>query len=215
MGLQQVIAIDPGPTVSGWSCYSGADIGAGVDENETVLAILHANGPSALVLERVQNYGRILGKSTFDTIYWTGRFAQAGYAHGHTVQRMYFADVRQHFCGRRSKVKERDVWLQIVERYGGAARAVGTRKAPGSIAHVKGHARSALALALTWWDRRQAVDVDGQDTTPMALCDHANEVPYTVQRGHCVCPPTCGCRATMCSPVREHQKRMSLDVTPY
>lgn len=155
MGLQQqVIAVDPGPNISGWCCYSANDIIAGVDENAVVLALIQSTGSSALVLERVQNYGRILGKSTFDTIYWTGRFAQAGYDRGHTVQRMYFADVREHFCGRRSKVKERDVWLTIVERYGGHATAVGTRKAPGSIGHVKGHARSAFALALTWWDRK-------------------------------------------------------------
>lgn len=155
MGLQ-VYSVDPGQTISGWCCYSAnTPVAAGVDENETVLAMIQANGPSALILERVQNYGRILGRSTFDTIYWTGRFAQAGYERGHTVQRLYFADVREHFCGRRSKVKERDVWLKIVERYGGAEIAVGTRKQPGTIAHVKGHARSAFALALTWWDRTQ------------------------------------------------------------
>lgn len=169
----RVMGIDPGPTVSGWAVYDGTDpVVCGVDGNDDVVAmvkIAQARGPVTLVIERVQNYGRNVGKSLFDTLYWSGRFAQAGYDSGHVVQRLYFMDVRQHFVGKKL-ARERDVWLKLVERYGGAERAVGTRKAPGTIAHVKGHARSAFALALTWWDRTHGLTqamLDGVTNRPV------------------------------------------------
>lgn len=156
--VRAVLAIDPGPVISGWVIFDGLAVcAAGVDPNEEVLALIDRTGiVSDVVIERVQSYGRIVGASVYDMVFWSGRFYEAAVTRGYVVHRMYFREVRQHLCGKHP-AKERQVWEQILARYGGKLPALGTKHCPGPLMHVRSHARSALALALTWWDRQVAV----------------------------------------------------------
>lgn len=156
-----VLAIDPGPVQSGWVIYDAARdsrtaLAAGVDLNEQVLGTLHEPATTELVshmvIERVQSYGRIVGASVYDTVFWSGRFYEAAETRGLVVLRMYFREVRQHLCGKHP-AKERDVWAKVLDRFGGKAVALGTKAHPGPLYAVRSHARSALAIAVTWGDR--------------------------------------------------------------
>lgn len=172
MSGRSVLAIDPGPKTSGVVLYDGGvGFAMGECENIAVLSVLNRN--NAVVIERMQFYGSLVGAPVLETLRWSGRFEQRALDQGATVQRVYYADVRQHFCGGGfKKAKESHVRAAVLDRFGGRAVAVGTKHAPGPLYSVKSHAWSALALALLWWDRSQGLE-DGTDTalTPQRTTD--------------------------------------------
>lgn len=174
--MSAVIGIDPGPRTSGFVLFNGTEVVEAVEdyENEALVRRLRFYAPPpqcaalpAVVIERVQFYGKIMGPDVFDTIWYGGRFYQAAEGRGLVPHRVFWNEVRRQFVeaprrdaeGKAKKVTEADVWLGLVKRFGGKEIAVGTRKSPGTLAHVKTHARSALALAIYWWDRASSAGV--------------------------------------------------------
>ncbi len=146
-----VLAIDPGPEESGW-CLLGADgvpTHAGNDPNDALLGRLHTHAAD-LVIEMVASYGMPVGRDIFATCVWIGRFQQAT-PEPERVTLTPRLDVKLHLC-HSPRAKDANVWQALVDRFG----APGTKKAPGVLYGITKHARAALALAVTHYDRRGA-----------------------------------------------------------
>jgi hypothetical protein len=143
-----IIAIDPGPTASAFVVFSGSRIeGKGKRSNEELLHLILVQAPEhckALVIEKIASYGMPVGAEVFETVYWSGRFAQAFSGEVHRVERL---KVKMHLC-RDSRAKDGNIRQALIDRFG----TPGTKKAPGALYGVSGDVWAALAVAVTWYD---------------------------------------------------------------
>lgn len=142
-----LIAMDPGPVRSAWAQLAGDTLVEYAKQpNEEVLAMLsgHRGGSDVLVIERIASYGMAVGAEVFETVYWSGRFAQA---FGGRVERLPRMAVKMHLC-HSSRAKDANIRQAIIDRYGGPACV---RKG-GKLYGVKADIWSALAVGLTWLD---------------------------------------------------------------
>jgi hypothetical protein len=79
----KILAIDPGPVESAWLVFESESqtIGPRAKQgNEGVLRIVRSFGAhetvERLVIEKVASYGMSVGQDIFETVFWSGRFAQ-------------------------------------------------------------------------------------------------------------------------------------------
>jgi len=156
--MHRTLAIDPGTTQSGWCLYyDGKPQGSGVAENEEILLLIgrHAEdfGPvGVLAVEMVASYGMAVGKETFRTVWWSGRFAQAWldapfHETGELLE-VYRAEVKSEIC-KSQKANDASIRQAIIDMYGGKDAAIGKKATPGPLYGVKSHAWAALAVAIT------------------------------------------------------------------
>lgn len=149
-------AIDPGPTESAFLVWDGKTIiKKDILENNVLLSLALAYRSAfpefPLVIEKVVSYGMTVGASTFETVYWTGRFCQAWPGPHFRVPRLV---VKQHLC-HDSRAKDTNIRQALVDRFacGQKNNGKGTKKAPGFFYGVKTHLWQALALAVTFYDQ--------------------------------------------------------------
>ena len=119
----RVLAIDPGTTKSGWCLLEdGAPTDWGWDDNDVLITEMHAD--ATLVIEDIGNYGMAVGRDTFDTCKWMGRFDQA-----HTTDAIFIPrpTIKTHLCGVAS-AKDGNVRQALIDRFGGDEVAVGGKK---------------------------------------------------------------------------------------
>jgi hypothetical protein len=178
----RVFAIDPGTTKSGWvSLVNGVPALWGWADNDVLIEKLQTiwGQESTLVIEDIGNYGMAVGRDTFDTCKWMGRFDQA-----HVTDAIFIPrpTIKTHLCGVAS-AKDGNVRQALIDRYGGDEIAVGGKKcqrckgkgwfgpgrprcdecidstgwetAPGPLHGVSGHSWSALAVGVTWLDQQE------------------------------------------------------------
>ena len=154
----RILAIDPGPTESGWALYKTYDMGqpvcrGGVSPNAEMLHWLQAwnrvNEPAPLLcIEMIASYGMAVGKEVFETCVWIGRFQQSWHA-PNEVQLVYRKDVKLHLCGT-PRAKDTNVRQALIDKLG----APGTKAKPGPTYGIKSHAWPALAVAVTAHETR-------------------------------------------------------------
>jgi len=148
-----MIAIDPGPTHSALVVWNGDVITTRLYAlNETILALLLElkRGPDPLVIEQVASYGMPVGAEVFETVYWSGRFAQAyGSERVHRVPRL---KVKLALC-HDSRAKDANIRQALIDRFG----KPGTKKQPGLLYGISGDLWAALALAVAWLDNNNAL----------------------------------------------------------
>lgn len=150
-----LLAIDPGPTQSAIVAYSGTGVLAhGILPNDNVLRQLQLNTwstASEIAIEGIACYGMPVGKETFDTCIWIGRFIEAG---DRPWSLVYRPDVKLHLC-KSARAKDANVRQALIDRFGpGKQAAIGTKKSPGPLHGITSHCWSALAVAVTYWDTR-------------------------------------------------------------
>lgn len=167
---RHILAIDPGPERSAWIAYDPDReliIDGRLDANVALLPLLRAirhgthigRDPqpvqrliaSPVVIEKVEGFGMPVGAETFETVYWSGRFAEAAWPA--TVERLSRKAVKLHLCGS-MRAKDPNVRQALIDRFGGSA-AKGTKAAPGPLYGIAGDLWSALAVAVTWADRER------------------------------------------------------------
>ncbi len=151
-----VIAIDPGPKESALVAWNGrAVIGAHYDPNIMILNRLLDFRNCAekvpltmrqLVIEKIASYGMPVGEEVFETVFWSGRFAQA-YGVERTT-RITRIEVKSHIC-HSARAKDSNIRQALIDRFG----PVGTKKAPGPMFGMAGDLWAALAVAVTFYDR--------------------------------------------------------------
>ena len=160
MGEKIIIAIDPGSVQSGWVVWDGKNIhDFGLWENKSLLHLICRAQVSTLprdmdlVIEQIRSYGMAVGASTFDTVFWSGRFCQAFGEPFHLMPRL---EVKKHICHNGS-AKDSNIIQALVDRfaYGQNNKGKGTKKEPGFFFGFKSDIWQAFALAVTWWDQRE------------------------------------------------------------
>jgi hypothetical protein len=153
-----ILAIDPGPDCSGWVLYdehARRVERCGDDTDNSTLeweVHVHALTGQPTVCEWVENYGKSPGQSVFRTCKQIGRFEHIG--EQSTFQELTRREIKLHLCGT-MRSGDANVRAALVDKFGGSrAAAVGTKKTPGPLYNVKGHASAALAVAVTWAETR-------------------------------------------------------------
>jgi hypothetical protein len=159
-----VLAIDPGPVRSAWLVLRAAgdqydDVSAFAtwSYDELVSAIRLRSFTTELshvVIEKVEGYGMAVGAEVFETVYWSGRFAEAADFREYVVDRVGRKAVKLHLCGS-ARAKDPNIRQALIDRFSTSSRpAIGTKAVPGPLYGVTGDAWSALAVGVTWVDMR-------------------------------------------------------------
>ena len=148
--MSYIIGLDPGNEQSALVAFDGqciTDMRYGPnDEILCHLAALPILTAYPLVIEKIASYGMPVGETVFETVFWSGRFAQAyGMERVHRITRI---QVKSHLC-HSAKAKDGNIRQALIDRFG----APGTKTAPGALYGVTGDLWSALAVAVTWWDQ--------------------------------------------------------------
>lgn len=150
----KVLGIDPGTTHSAFVVWDGEAeqiTNKGKLLNEILLYNLKVwENVSPCVIEQIASYGMPVGEEVFETVFWSGRFFQV---RGCNVYRMKRGVVKNHIC-HSSKANDATIRQALMDRFG----KPGTKKEQGKLYGVTGDMWAALALAVTFYDRR-AVEI--------------------------------------------------------
>lgn len=157
-----VAAIDPGTSESAFLLLDTKEMRVrtcSFASNEKILnevyvladASMEATQPGALVIERMENFGNIVGRDILETAEWSGRFYQNYWTHsgGHEPHWLPRRQVKMHLCGT-MRATDAHVRQALLDIWGDRKRALGKKSAPGPLYGVAGHLWSALALAVTY-----------------------------------------------------------------
>ena len=162
--LPLVMGVDPGPEESSYVVWDGKAI---VDKfsgtNGDLLWLLRSSGRlptgmEAVVFEKIVSYGMAVGREVFETVFQTGRLYQQADRAQHNVVLMPRREVKMHLCGQ-ARAKDTNIRIAILDRMGGKRAAVGLKKTPGPLYGIKSHQWSALAIAITWFDKNIAKEL--------------------------------------------------------
>lgn len=124
--------------------------------NDDMRKLLRVAEADMLVIEQMQNFGKVVGHHIHDTIFWAGRFAEIWEGQGRQWTPVSRRDVKQHLLSS-TKGTDGDIRKALIARFGESEReAIGTPKAPGPLFGVKSHLWSALALAITYYETKVA-----------------------------------------------------------
>jgi hypothetical protein len=169
--------VDPGTNKSGFVLFDNVDdkiIFSSELENEIVRSILRVEGDfpripdvetwEAFFIEDIESMGLVVGKSTFQTVKWIGRFVEAyEYSTRKKSIEILRGDEKITLCGARTfvnpktgsrkAVTDANIKSAVIDRFlplgGGKIPQVGTKKEPGPLYGVKGHCWQALAVLIT------------------------------------------------------------------
>lgn len=157
-----VIGCDPGPTRSSFVCFDGGRVRESIElPNEDALGWLagktrayipHFAERTVFAIEQIESMGMAVGRDIFETVFWSGRFVERVRCEFVRVTRR---QVKLHLSGT-MRAKDKNIRQALVDRFGGDSVAVGTKKAPGPLYGVASHRWSALAVAVTYWDNKDA-----------------------------------------------------------
>lgn len=140
----KILAIDPGPEMSAFVCWDtyrndfiSARLRHGIFENHDLCYFIRTASKAfkLIAIEMVQSYGMGVGRSTFETCLWAGRFVECG---GKNKIKMYGRPTIKGQIGGRN---DAEIRASLRIRYGEAKKG---EKLEG----VKKDIWSALALAV-------------------------------------------------------------------
>jgi hypothetical protein len=151
-----ILAIDPGTTESAYVILSEPPkpfviFDKGKVDNDVLLGKINRTmGLNHFVIEMVASYGMAVGKTTFETVFWIGRFWQAAH-HANILKctRLYRkADICMYMCNT-TRAKDANIRQALIDSYG----EPGTKAAPGKLYGISKDMWSALAVGVTYRDR--------------------------------------------------------------
>jgi len=141
--MKQIVAIDPGTTDSAFVVWNGTVIDSGFVPNIVLRHFFSARlsfvQSNQIAIEMIASYGMPVGKETFETCLWIGRFMELSRVAPSLV---YRKDVKIHLCGT-MKAKDGNIRQALIDKHG----APGTKKQPGRLYGISGHLWAALAVA--------------------------------------------------------------------
>lgn len=151
----KVLAIDPGNEYSAWLILEDGKIVAfDKEDNATLLSLLSDDlftyGIDRFAIEMVASYGMAVGATVFDTVFWSGRFAEAWkQKQQKPFTLIYRKDVKIHLCNS-MRAKDQNIRQALIDRFG----EPGTKKNPGGTYGISKDVWSALAIAVTFADKQ-------------------------------------------------------------
>ena len=138
-------ALDPGTHETAIvKMVDGKIARAEILQNAQLLAMLR-NGNfrnTITAIESIASYGMAVGKETFETCEWCGRFREAVERNLGEVRKVYRKDVKIHLCGT-VRAKDGNISQALRDKYGDR----GTKKNPGPTYGISKHMWAALAVA--------------------------------------------------------------------
>lgn len=146
----RVLAIDPGYVQSAIVEFDGSVLHQHrTVPNEQLLKELPCM-VGVLVIEQIAAMGMAVGEEVFETVFWSGRFAQSFRG---SFERIKRHAIKMHLCGN-TRAKDPNIRQALLDRFGpGRALALGTKTRQGPLYGVAGDQWAALAVAVTWWDQ--------------------------------------------------------------
>ena len=139
-----ILAIDPGTTESAAVLWDGRHVLAhAIETNENLLGCIDSEKFDVCACEKLQSYGMPVGKETFETAYWSGRFWERCIAKFCLWRWVFRSDVKMHLC-QSMRAKDGNVRQALIDKLG----APGTVKQPGVTHGIHTHEWSALAIAV-------------------------------------------------------------------
>ena len=141
-----IFAIDPGTTHSAWVLL--ADDGkrilrAEYGPNDEILGAISAlEIQDRVYCEMIASYGMAVGRETFETCVWIGRFEQATPNRAERFVKVYRKDIKLHLCGS-LRAKDANIRRALMDAMG----EPGTKKKPGPTYGISKHLWAALAVA--------------------------------------------------------------------
>lgn len=157
---RRVLAIDPGPTESAYVLFIDGEIrGFGKIPNHAMVQEIEVCQYKVdhLAIEMIASYGMAVGAEVFETCVWIGRFIQRAVSTNIPEKQIALIkrlEVKLAVC-KSPKANDASIRQALIDRYGpGKEKAIGTKAAPGPLYHIKADIWAALALAVTWWDKR-------------------------------------------------------------
>ena len=170
-----IVGIDPGTEQSAWVWYHAESDGFPTVHTHEILrntelverlrigADLSVN--ATIVIEQIESFGMPVGREVFQTVFWTGRFAEAWYPSPYAqVPRRI---VKQHLC-HSARATDANIRQALIDRFGPTSeKAIGKKATPGPLYGLKSHEFAALAVAVTYYDTHLAqtqerIGTDGQ-----------------------------------------------------
>lgn len=158
--MAMVLAIDPGPERSAWlilDTRTGRPVRFDIEGNDSFVRFcrssLFALDIRDVVIEKVESFGMSVGAEVFETVFWSGRFAEAA-SHVAEVTRLGRLKVKTTLC-HDSRAKDSNIRQALIDRYGGPS-AVGTKAVPGPLYGISKDVWSALAVAVTYVEKGAA-----------------------------------------------------------
>lgn len=159
----RLLCIDPGPVQSAWIVLDGDGtthppiVSFGLESNADVMARIREQRfcsppyPQRCALEMVASYGMPVGREVFETVWWSGRFAQCFGADD--VDQVYRMKVKMTLC-HDSRAKDSNIRQAILDRYpatgGGKTPQVGVKAQKGPLFGISRDVWAALAVGLAW-----------------------------------------------------------------
>lgn len=150
----RILGIDPGTAKSAAVLFDGERVGRGFHvENQDVLRNLESTHYDLVAIERIRCYGPnvFVGNETLETCEWAGQFFHAAVSPVWITRK----EAVIHLTGN-TRAKDPQVRGCLIDRFGGKAAAIGTKKNPGPLYGVSGHCWAALAIAVTAYDQESA-----------------------------------------------------------
>lgn len=151
--MSRILAIDPGPVVSGWVLFDSDTEKVLANGNETPtsqvlgmceMGLVAGDIPfDTVACEMIASYGMAVGKSVFDTCVQIGRISHSREMQGGRVRLVTRSQAKNHTC-HSPKAKDANVRQALIDRFGD----VGTKGHPGPLYGVAKHAWAALAVAV-------------------------------------------------------------------
>jgi len=166
----RILAVDPGTEKSAFVLVTGPGepmqiLAKGILPNEQLRCIISSGElrpegsyePVVITdfaIEMVASYGMAVGQTTFETVFWIGRFWEAAHAAGIARMARLFrkSDIAMHLC-QSMRAKDANVRQALIDRFG----EQGTKIKPGVLYKVGTHEWSALAVATVYRDRLEGV----------------------------------------------------------
>jgi hypothetical protein len=145
-----LLAIDPGPTQSGFVVFGEGVIHSGVLPNDQMRLYMKINCHNGeldrLAIEMIASYGMAVGAEVFNTCLWIGRYLEywEKYNEPSTAQLVFRREVKMHLCGT-ARAKDTNIKQALVDKLG----PIGKKDSPGPLYGVKSHAWPALGVAIT------------------------------------------------------------------
>lgn len=153
-----LLCIDPGTEESGvvlLDTETMAVVAKNCEVNNNLLVDWISTGlikSDHIAIEMIESHGMPVGRETFETCLWIGRFIQA-YRHGRHHTLIYRGEVKDILCNSR-KAKDANIRQALLDRYpktgGGKCQQVGTKKQPGPLYGLSTHSWPALAVGHAW-----------------------------------------------------------------
>jgi hypothetical protein len=165
------LAIDPGTNKSAFCIVDdNMDIcNFGIMENDALCSYLQSpeltkQNVLLSAIEMIACYGMPVGRETFETCVWIGRFVEC-LTQGHPllpIAKVYRKDVKLYLCNS-VKAKDANVRQAILDRYsptgGGKTPQIGVKNNPGPLYGVKSHIWAALAVAIYYQHNRGELEI--------------------------------------------------------